>query len=202
MRKTDTRQGPGTGRGKGAGLSADQFAERFDESSRVLWTLAAGILGNRTHVEDVLQEAAMIGWRKVTDFDPSGSFSAWMGRVVRFVALNQLRLTRRRNTHPTDPETLDRIEAPRPVPTVQMGPGGEVRLDRDRLGDELSRALADLKPTARACLLLKTVVELEYRQIGAVLGIPEGTAMSHVHRARQLLRKRLATGSVGLVEGS
>ena len=41
-----------------------------------------------------------------------------------------------------------------------------------------------------------------YREIGAVLGIPEGTAMSHVYRTRQLLRKRLATGAMGLVKGS
>jgi DNA-directed RNA polymerase specialized sigma24 family protein len=41
-------------------------------------------------------------------------------------------------------------------------------------------------------LLLRTIEQMEYSEISKVLQIPEGTAMSHVHRARQHLRERLA----------
>ena len=48
-----------------------------------------------------------------------------------------------------------------------------------------------MSETARSCLLLKTVMELEYREIAVLLDIAEGTAMSHVHRARNRMRELL-----------
>ena len=58
----------------------------------------------------------------------------------------------------------------------------------------LSKAngLEALGEVPRACLLLSTLRELSYGEIAALLTIPEGTAMSHVHRARLVLRERLA----------
>ena len=53
------------------------------------------------------------------------------------------------------------------------------------------RALASLTEVARASLLLRTLEGLDYDEIGRVLGVPAGTAMSHVHRSRMRLRERL-----------
>ena len=63
------------------------------------------------------------------------------------------------------------------------------------MADDLVAALMDLRPTARACLLLKVVLELDHKTIASTLGIPEGTAMSHVHRARQAMLKSLSPDS-------
>jgi RNA polymerase sigma-70 factor (ECF subfamily) len=52
--------------------------------------------------------------------------------------------------------------------------------------------LGDVGEVARACLLLRTLEGLEYAEISRLLEIPEGTAMSHVHRTRRYLRDRLA----------
>jgi RNA polymerase sigma-70 factor (ECF subfamily) len=54
-------------------------------------------------------------------------------------------------------------------------------------------ALVEVGEVPRACILLRTVEGLAYPEIAKLLGIPEGTAMSHVHRTRQLLRTRLAS---------
>jgi DNA-directed RNA polymerase specialized sigma24 family protein len=61
--------------------------------------------------------------------------------------------------------------------------------------DELVRAVESLSPAARACLLLRTLEGMDYRGISGLLGIPQATAMSHVHRARKLLRQRLEVAS-------
>ncbi|MEM6997175.1 MAG: sigma factor-like helix-turn-helix DNA-binding protein, partial [Myxococcota bacterium] len=63
--------------------------------------------------------------------------------------------------------------------------------------DELADALQTLGETPRTCLLLKTVLELEYSEIADVLGIPAGTAMSHVSRARAKLKKHLGDRAAG-----
>jgi RNA polymerase sigma-70 factor (ECF subfamily) len=57
-------------------------------------------------------------------------------------------------------------------------------------------ALEQVGDVARACLLLRTIESLDYRQIAQLLEIPEGTAMSHVHRARRLLRGQLTQADV------
>ena len=51
-----------------------------------------------------------------------------------------------------------------------------------------------MEETARACLLLRTLQDMPYREIALALDIAEGTAMSHVHRARMAMRERLAAG--------
>ena len=192
----------GRGRAGRSRLTADDFAVRFESSARLLWTIAAGVLGDRSSVEDVLQEAALIGLGKLGDFDPTTSFNAWMGRVVRFVALNQLRLQRRRRTSPTDPDALDLERAPADLRPPRIGPKGELAADSGHFDDDLDGALRELRPVARACLLLKTIMGLEYQEIGETLGIPPGTAMSHVHRARQHLRTRLAGPSPARASGT
>lgn len=175
-------------------LSADEFADRFQESAPILWTIAAGILGGGSQAEDVLQDAAVIALQKLDQFDPSTRFSAWMGQVVRNVALNLARKGRRQATHATEPEVLGALlvgpgAAPEADPPV--GERGELLPDTGDFDDRVRAALEGLDPVPRATLLLRTVLGLEYREISEVLGVPEGTAMSHVHRARRALRQRL-----------
>ena len=57
--------------------------------------------------------------------------------------------------------------------------------------------LNGLHETQRTCLLLRTVLDLPYREIGKMLDIPNGTAMSHVHRARQQLVDQLRDTPAG-----
>lgn len=157
-------------------LTPAVFADRFRECSSALWCIAAAVLGERTHAEDVLQEAAMIGLAKLESFVPHTSFAAWMGQIVRFTALNHRRKLQRRAHSETvgDPPDLD---APAPWPS-----GFDART---------AAALTTLSEIARTCLLLRTVLELEYAEIGELLAIPAGTAMSHVHRARARMRALL-----------
>lgn len=180
----------------GAILSPAEFAERFEAAAGVLWTLAAGVLGDRSQAEDVLQEACVIALQKLHQFRAETSFTAWMGRIVRFVALNHLRSRTRRRVVGDEYELAESVASPR-VRELEppVGEGGQLTGDRGHFDDELAQALGELRPTARACLLLKVVSELDYSQIGRVLGIPEGTAMSHVHRARRALRERLERDS-------
>jgi RNA polymerase sigma-70 factor (ECF subfamily) len=182
-------------------LTAEEFAERFQESGRVLWTVAAGVLGGPSEAEDVLQEAALMALSKLDRFDRDTDFVAWTGRFVRNVALNHARKRGRRATGPVAPDRFAEIAeggggargpgpspAPRPAPVDgrgQLAPGQEA------FDDLVVEGLRDLAADQRAALLLRTVHELSYREISAVLESPEGTAMSHVHRARHALRRHL-----------
>jgi RNA polymerase sigma-70 factor (ECF subfamily) len=133
----------------------------------------------------------MIAMGKLVQFDADTTFTAWMGQIVRNVALNHARHVRRR-TPSVDPHALEahvgdgvgRQAAP-------VSGEGKLVTDQEVLDDRVVAALNNLDETARACLLLRTVMDMPYREISLALDIPEGTAMSHVHRARRQLRDTL-----------
>jgi RNA polymerase sigma-70 factor (ECF subfamily) len=170
-----------------------------------LWVIAAAVLGRKTDAEDVLQEAAMIALRKISDFEEGTNFGAWMGGIVRNVARNYARKRRRRATSDVDPQAIDASRAAHslgggvggggwgPI-TPSLDPHGRVDADEAGFDDRVLKALNTLDETARACLLLRTLRDMPYREISQLLEIPEGTAMSHVHRARAALRAMLAEG--------
>ena len=139
----------------------------------------------------------MIGLRKIGEFDPDTSFSAWMGGIVRNVARNHARKRVRRQTTPADPVALDQSAAR--AAEGEIAPAfdrrGALSPDQAVFDDRLMRALAELDETARTCLFLRTLDDLPYRDISQILGIPEGTAMSHVHRSRHTLRAKLSTSA-------
>lgn len=169
-------------------LNLDQFAARFERAAPVLWCVAAAVLGSRDAAEDAVQEAALQAMAKLTTFRADTDFTAWMAKIVRFTALNQMRRVRRAPKL-FDPDMPDPTAPVAPTPLVSDV--GDILPDQTGLDDAVLHGLNGLHETQRTCLLLRTVLELPYREIGAMLDIPEGTAMSHVHRARQQLVDQL-----------
>lgn len=179
---------------RGAALSPAEFSSRLVAASRTLWLIAASVLGRREGAEDVVQESAVIGLQKIGEFQPETNFAAWMGGIVRNVARNAARKSHRRHTTATDPVSLDSSTA---ASEPNGTDGRETSADHAQFDKSVVEALNELEEVARACLLLRTVRQMSYREIAAVLAIPEGTAMSHVHRARHAMRKRLSSPSQG-----
>lgn len=174
-------------------LDRARFAAQFEAVYARLWIVAASILGDQTGADDIVQESAMTAWSKRDQFTIGTNFGAWLVRFVRWHSFNYTRKRAGRNTHPTDPADLDLAWSTPPVPesSLESARAGELLDDQPHFDDEVVRALRSVPPVSRACLLLRTVHELSYREISELLDIPEGTAMSHVHRTRSILRDRL-----------
>ncbi len=170
-------------------LSEDAFATRFQEGARALWCIAYGILMDRNLAEDAVQEAALVGFEKIAQFDPETNFQAWMSQIVRFSALNMARRKQRRKA---SNDALEFVEADTQSshlhPPSTISGTGKLFDDAEAFDDQTRAALLRLDEDARACLLLRTLEELSYREIAQSLDMVEGTAMSHVHRARQRMR--------------
>lgn len=179
---------PTRGRPLPIGLSAEDFTARFESGARVLWTLAAGLLGDPTEAEDVCQEAFLAAYDKRDQFDPGTDFQAWMGRFVRNMAANELRKRSRRQTTSTDPLVLDETRETHPRGALA---GRDGAYDPEDFDERVLAGLRELGDVPRSCLLLRTLRDLSYAEIAMLLEIPEGTAMSHVHRARLALRAKL-----------
>lgn len=161
-------------------LSPEQFSQRLQEAQRTMWLVAASILNDPHAAHDMVQEASTIALGKLDDFDPATSFPAWISQIVRYASLNELRKRakhRGRGGEDHVPEAASTRDISHASPSI--------------IDERVSRALESLDETARACLVLRTVQGLSFAQISAALGVPEGTAMSHVFRARLALRDRL-----------
>lgn len=174
-------------------LDRAEFGRLFVEHARVLWVVAAAFVP-KAAVDDVLQDAAATALSRLHDFDPASSFRAWMVQIVRFTAANARRRGRRDDrlelANADDVATLQR-----PDPWSAIDRNGELRNAQTDFDDCVLRALQDLSAEARACLLLRVVMDLSYREIAASLGLAEGTVASHVHRAREALRRSLAAAT-------
>lgn len=160
----------------------------------MLWCVAAAVLGTRADADDVVQDAAAVALVRLGDFDPGTDFVAWMAQIVRYSALNRARLRQRRRTTTMDFSAASTIPARGAQAGAEESPvtvAGQIRPGQDSFDDRLLGALHELEETARSCLLLRSVLDLSFKQIAMILDIPEGTAMSHVHRARRRLRERL-----------
>lgn len=177
-------------------IDQNTFAAWFSEFYARFWLIAAGITGDRSAADDIVQESALVALSKLADFTAGTSFAAWMSQIVRLIALNHARKTRNRATMAADPRELDHL-----APASDAGDAVESIVDDERIDDlhrwqaefddDVMRALRRLNETPRTCLLLRTMLDLSYHEIATTMGIPEGTAMSHVHRARNQMREHL-----------
>ncbi len=162
-------------------MNPDSFGAAFAASSRALWCIAVAIVKDRTMAHDIVQEAAVVALRKLDEFDARTSFAAWAGQIVRFVAMNERRRRIRAGGHEAAGVSGEAAGVAAAIPSTDL-----------ELHGKLAAAVGTLDDTARACLLMRTVMDMSYKDIAATLAIPEGTAMSHVHRSRQSLRTMLA----------
>jgi RNA polymerase sigma-70 factor (ECF subfamily) len=176
-------------------LDVESFTALLKECFQRCWLVARAMTGDSTEADDILQEASIIALRKRDDFTAGTNFAAWMSQIVRLTALNHVKKASRGTILVTNPATIDQTEAPAaratngPSSVDSDGRLSKLQMDFD---DEVCSALREVGDVARACLLLRVVHQLSYEEIAETLGIPPGTAMSHVHRAKQSLRHQLA----------
>jgi RNA polymerase sigma-70 factor (ECF subfamily) len=141
-----------------------------------LRAIAFRLLGDRTRMDDALQETYVSAYRALPRFRGDASLGTWLYRIAYNACLDELKRTRA----VVDLESVrDRVhddtDLAQTVSTRQT----------------LARALAELPPEDRAAVLLVDAQGFDYRSAAYVLGIPEGTVASRLNRARALLRRTL-----------
>ena len=177
-------------------LDAEEYARLLRTAQPKLWTLAAAILGDRTLAEDVVQDAAVTGLRRLDDFESGTNFLGWISQIVRFTALNYLKTRKRRRIVALDVHQDIEQESGETTKSP-VTPDGQLLPDQQAFGDQVARAIEQLDDVRRSCFLLRVVHNLDYKEIAEMMDLPPGTAMSHVHRAKSTLRKMLGSRETG-----
>ena len=185
---------PDTGQGSPSAMDPDLFAAQYRQAYPRLHLVAAGIIGDRTHAHDIVQEAALIALERSNRFIAGSSYVAWLSEIVRRCSLNYASKVRGRRTAPADPELLAQTaesDAAGQVTWPISVETGELIESQMEFDDETLHALNGIGADARCCLLLRVVQSLSYAEISELMQIPEGTAMSYVHRSKRQIRRIL-----------
>lgn len=132
-------------------------------------------------IEDVVQDVMVVVVRRLDDIEPGKERAFLVGTTVR-VAANRRRQRQRRPEEPSD--DIERIGEGWP----SVGPShGERTIDTARQLALLDVALDAMTEPQRAAFVLFELEELTAREIAGQLGVTEGTIVSRVRRAREVI---------------
>ena len=154
------------------------FEQEFVPLLDAVYAFSYRLTGDKTQAEDLAQETFMKAWRFIERYTAETNAKAWLFRICRNAFINEWR------SRKTQPQTRD-IEDP----SVRLMPTAE-NPSNDRMGDEVMLAVNALSANFRTVVLLD-LEDFTYEEIAAILDIPIGTVRSRLHRARNVLAKKL-----------
>ena len=171
------------------------YEQELAGHQRELYPAALRMTRNPSDAEDLVQESMARAYAGLRHFTPGTNARAWLFRILANTFVSGYRKRQREPVQVLSPE----FEA-----LLSSGPSwsatGPARIEQSaedavlsQFGNsEVREALRELPECFRATIYLADVEGYPYREIAEMLGVPIGTVMSRLHRARLQLRKRLA----------
>lgn len=167
---------------------------RFDQyvipELDVMYRVAMSLTRNSADAEDLVQDTLLRAYRAIDRFD--GKYPrAWLLTILRNAQVNRVR--RKRPELLRDPDaTMERV--------ADTGEGGrsteELVVDMG-FDAEVERAFDGLPDKFREVVTLVDIDGLSYQEAADRIGVPVGTVMSRLHRARKRIKKQLESAGVG-----
>jgi RNA polymerase sigma factor (sigma-70 family) len=153
----------------------EAFIARYQN---VVFAFLSRTIGPGPRVEDLAQEVFLRACRALPRFEPEGAarLSTWLLTIASHVAID----ARRKRHVPVRPIDIGREIAHPDTP--------ETERRRAEIGRAIAEAAVQLPDEQLDAFVLAELHGLEMKEIGRVLGIPENTAKTRIHRARERLR--------------
>jgi RNA polymerase sigma-70 factor, ECF subfamily len=170
------------------------FQTELARHQQALYPAALRLTRNRSDAEDLVQESMTRAYAGLRHFTPGTNSRAWLFRILANTFVSGYRKRQREPIHVLSPEFESLITAA--IDTASASARAAESAEDAVLGQfaysDVRGALEDLPECYRATIYLADVEGYPYRDIAEMLSVPIGTVMSRLHRARGLLRKRLA----------
>jgi RNA polymerase sigma factor (sigma-70 family) len=153
-----------------------QLVERYQRLVRA----AVDFGQDEQELADLIQESFIRAFEKLQLYRGQGSYSSWLYRVARNLALNRRRSLGRGLRGTADSSALSAVQTGETPPATVY-----LREQRQRM---LRTLIADLPPQQHEPLARHYFLGQSYEQIAAALGLPLNTVRTHIHRAKLRLR--------------
>ncbi len=171
-------------------LREDAFARYVLPELEVLAGVAFSLTGNGADAEDLVQETLICAYRAIERFDGAHP-RAWLFTIMRNAEAKRHR--RRRPQLLRDPDQAQRLERADPRRAVDSPEEVVVGAEFDAV---VTQCLGALPERHRQVIGLVDIDGLSYAEAAEILGVPVGTVMSRLHRARTRIRQRLSAAGV------
>lgn len=158
-----------------------EFLDEIEASVPALRRYARALTRNPERADDLVQDCIERAIRKRLLWRPTGQVKSWLFRILLNLYRNELRVARRRGKHIA-------VEAMPVEPAVAPAQPGRIALA------EMARAIDTLGDDQREALLLVVLDGMSYAEAADAIGVPIGTLMSRLGRARAALRTLTDTG--------
>ena len=163
------------------------FRRQLSVELPVLRRFARALTGDPALADDLVQDCLERAMLKSHLYDPSRPLRAWLFTMLRNLHISGLRRNGRTTFVKTVDDLMDGEGSVPPEQENQMAVGS------------VSQALDRLSPQHREVIVLVGLEEMSYRDVSEILGVPVGTIMSRLSRAREHMRQLLEErGHTGL----
>jgi RNA polymerase sigma-70 factor, ECF subfamily len=170
------------------------YEQELAGHQRDLYPAALRMTRNPSDAEDLVQESMARAYAGLRHFTPGTNGRAWLFRILANTFVSGYRKRQREPVQVLSAE-FEALLAVAPgwsaSAPAQAAPSAEEAVLGQFSHSEVRQALRELPECFRATIYLADVEGYPYREISEMLGVPIGTVMSRLHRARAQLRKRL-----------
>lgn len=169
----------------------DIFEKELLPNIDSLHTFAYHLSFNEDDAKDLVQETFMKAYKALDSYEPGTNAKAWLFKILKNAYINQYRKRIRR------PITVDyedyigyqELEEQDNFDFFDL----RIEIFDNLMGDEVTFAVNSLPADFRAVILLCDIEGFTYDEISKIIDVPIGTVRSRLHRARNMLKEKLAT---------
>jgi len=160
------------------------FGLLIKQYEKLVVHIACRMIDNKEDLEDLCQDVFMKVYEKLPGFRFDSKLSTWIAAISYRTAINHLRKHKNQTSELNDSSlfTDDAL-------IIQENP--EDLMNKETLKKYIHKMIEKLSPVYRTVLTLYHLEEFNYKEIGEITGLPEGTVKNYLFRARKLLKEKL-----------
>ena len=186
-----TEPAPASSVPDGAALEA-RFMDEAMPLMNQLFGAALGMTRNRADAEDLVQETYLKAYQKFHQYQPGTNIKAWLYRILTNTYITSYRKAQRSPKRASS-DTVEDWQLADAASHSEVGlKSAEVEALEALPSSQLLDAIDSLSEEHRMVVLMADVEGMSYKEIAEELGVPMGTVMSRLNRARKNLRSALA----------
>jgi RNA polymerase sigma-70 factor (ECF subfamily) len=175
----------------GDAVAWEEIVQRYN---RRIYNICYRFAGSADDAHDLTQEVFIKMYRTLSSYDPGrAAFMTWLTTITRNLLVDHFRKTKQdRMTETLDgpgSEHEDAMPLSDRIPDKAAPP--DARVQSREAGETVHHALQKLSPELREAVILRDLQDMDYREIAAVLRVPEGTVKSRINRGRAELARVL-----------
>jgi len=175
----------------GDAVAWEEIVQRYN---RRIYNICYRFSGSADDAQDLTQEVFIKMYRTLNSYDIGrGAFMTWVTTMTRNLLVDHFRKTKQDrltdSMDATPSEHGDSMPLSEQVP--DKGPTPDTKVQSRETGQVVHEALQKLSPELREAVILRDLQDMDYRDIAAVLRVPEGTVKSRINRGRAELARLL-----------